>query len=498
MYVNHETALDQYQFKTVPYEHQRTALAKGAYRPAYGYLMEMGTGKSKTLLDNIGLLYQSGLVNFAVLFAPKGVYRNWVSKEIPEHFPDNIPQRTIRWVSTPNTAQLKEIRSVAQPFEGMTFFVMNIEALSTVKGVEALTWLGKKFGAKGLIGVDESTTIKNMKAKRTKNLIKAGQLFAYRRILTGSPITKAPLDIYAQAEFLGPRLLGHSSYYSFQARYAVTQKRKMGAHSFEQVVGYRNLDELAQLITEFSYRVLKKDCLDLPEKIYTTREVPLTPEQAKMYEEIRSEGLTLLDNGELVSTQSIIAQMLRLQQVLSGHLKTDEGEIVTFPTNRLEELVAICEEAGSKVIIWSRFRHDIQQIVARLKQEFGDDAAASYYGDTSDDERLRIVQDFQKPDHPLRFFVGNAATAGYGITLTEATTVVYYANSFDLEHRIQSEDRAHRLGQKNKVLYIDLISPNTIDERIVKALRQKIDLGAKALGEEAREWLRLDPRKATK
>lgn len=495
MYVNHETSLDDYPFKTTPYEHQRTALNKGAYEEAYGYLMEMGTGKSKTLLDNIGVLYLSGHINFAVIFAPKGVYRNWVSKEIPEHFSDSIPHRVVRWVSSPNAAQLKEIRSVAQPFEGMTFFVMNIEALSTVKGLEALTWLGKKFGGKGMIGVDESTTIKNMKAKRTKNLIKAGQLFAYRRILTGSPVTKAPLDIYAQAEFLGPRLLGHSSYYSFQGRYAVTQKRQMGAHSFEQVVGYRNLEELSGIISQFSYRVLKKDCLDLPEKVYTVREVDLTAEQAKMYNEIRGEGLTLLEGGELVSTQSIIAQMLRLQQVLSGHLKTDDGEMVTFPTNRIEEMVSICEEVGGKVIIWSRFRHDIQQITQRLKQEFGEESAASYYGDTSDDERLRVVQDFQKPDHPLRFFVGNAATAGYGITLTEASTVVYFANSFDLEHRIQSEDRAHRLGQKNKVLYIDLISPGTIDERIVKALRQKIDLGAKVLGEEAREWLRLDPKR---
>ncbi|CAB4190108.1 HELICc domain containing protein [uncultured Caudovirales phage] len=495
MYVNHETSLEEYSFKTQPYEHQREALRRGAYREAYGYLMEMGTGKSKTLLDNIGVLYLSGLVDFAILFAPKGVYRNWVSKEIPEHFSDSVPHRTIRWVSSPNATQLKEIRSVATPFEGVTFFVMNIEALSTIKGVEALTWLGKKFGAKGMIGVDESTTIKNMKAKRTKNLIKAGAYFAYRRILTGSPVTKAPLDIYAQAEFLGPRLLGHSSYFAFQSRYAITQKRKMGAHSFEQVVGYRNLDELSGIISQFSYRVLKKDCLDLPEKVYTTREVDLTPEQAKMYDEIRHEGLTFLANGELVSTPSIISQMLRLQQVMSGHLKTDEGEIVEFPTNRLEELVSICSEASGKAIIWSRFRHDIQQITKRLNEEFGEGAAASYYGDTSDDERLRIVQDFQKPDNPLRFFIGNAATAGYGITLTEATTVVYYANSFDLEHRIQSEDRAHRLGQKNKVLYIDLISPNTIDEKIVKALRQKIDLGAKVLGEEAREWLRLSPKR---
>jgi SNF2 family DNA or RNA helicase len=260
-------------------------------------------------------------------------------------------------------------------------------------------------------------------------------------------------------------------------------------------VGYRNLEELSGIISQFSYRVLKKDCLDLPEKVFTTRDVELTPEQAKMYDEIRHEGLTLLKSGELVSAQSIIAQMLRLQQVLSGHLKTDDGDLVTFPTNRIEEVVAICEETGGKVIIWSRFRHDIQQITQRLKQEFGEDSAASYYGDTSDDERLRIVQDFQKPDHPLRLFVGNAATAGYGITLTAANTVVYYANDFSLEHRLQSQDRVHRIGQKNTVTYIDLITPGTIDEHIVKALRNKIDLGAKTLGEEAMKWLELKPKK---
>jgi SNF2 family DNA or RNA helicase len=335
-----------------------------------------------------------------------------------------------------------------------------------------------------------------MKAKRTKNLIKAGAYFAYRRILTGSPVTKAPLDIFAQAEFLGPRLLGCSSYFAFQSRYAITQKRQMGAHSFEQVVGYRNLDELSGLISQFSYRVLKKDCLDLPEKIFTTRDVELTPEQAKMYDEIRHEGLTLLKGGELVSTTSIIAQMLRLQQVLSGHLKTDEGELVEFPTNRLEELVSICQEASGKVIVWSRFRHDIRQITKRLNEEFGAGSAASYYGDTSDDERLRIVQDFQKPDNPLRFFIGNAATAGYGITLTAANTVVYYANDFSLEHRLQSQDRVHRIGQKSAVTYVDLITPGTIDERIVQALRNKIDLGAKTLGEEAMKWLELSPKKS--
>jgi SNF2 family DNA or RNA helicase len=245
----------------------------------------------------------------------------------------------------------------------------------------------------------------------------------------------------------------------------------------------------------FSYRVLKKDCLDLPEKTYTARYVPLTKEQGEMYERIQYEALMLFDNGEMVTAPAVITQLLRLQQLMSGHLKTDDGTMMTFPTKRMDALEELMDEHDGKAIIWSRFRHDIQSIVAMLQKKYGKDAAAGYFGDTSDDERARILRDFQNPTHPLKFFVGNPATAGYGLTLTEANLVVYYANDFNLETRIQSEDRAHRIGQKNPVTYVDLISEGTIDERIVKALRAKIDIGAKVLGEEAREWLTLKPTK---
>ena len=212
-----------------------------------------------------------------------------------------------------------------------------------------------------------------------------------------------------------------------------------------------------------------------------------------MYNQIKEQALLLLDNGDLVSAPAVITQLLRLQQIMSGHLKTDDGDILTFKSSRMDALSEIMEEHDGKAIIWSRFRYDIQQITAMLNDKFGEGSAASYYGDTSDDERNRIVQNFQDPNHPLKFFVGNPATAGYGLTLTEANLVVYYANDFNLETRIQSEDRAHRIGQKNNVTYIDLISEGTIDERIVKALRAKIDIGAKVLGEEAKEWLSLKP-----
>jgi SNF2 family DNA or RNA helicase len=317
--------------------------------------------------------------------------------------------------------------------------------------------------------------------------------FKYRRLLTGSPVTKSPMDIYSQCEFLRPGLLGHESYYSFQGRYAIVQRRTMGHTAFQQIVGFRNLDELTKRIDMFSFRVLKKDCLDLPDKIYTARYVGMTKEQLNMYEQIRRHAMVLLENGEMATAPAVITQMLRLQQIMSGHLKTDEGEMLYFPSKRMDALEEIINEHDGKAIIWSRFRHDIVGITEMLNKKFGEGSAAAYFGDTSDDDRNDIVTNFQNPNHPLKYFVGNPATAGYGLTLTEANLVVYYANDFNLETRIQSEDRAHRIGQKNNVTYIDLVCEGSIDEQIVKALRAKIDIGAKVLGEEAKEWLSLKP-----
>jgi len=482
-------------FKTKPYEHQIEALNRGMNRSSYGYLMEMGTGKSKVLIDNLAGLALKGKVNFALIIAPKGVYRNWVAKEIPEHMSEQVTHRVIRWVASPNKTQKAEMQSVGKAFDGLTIFVMNVEAFSTVKGKTAGEWMAKHFGKLGMIAIDESTTIKNHKAKRSKALMKIAAGFAYRRILTGSPITKSPMDAYAQFEFLGPGLLGSTSFYAFQGRYAVTQKRKMGRISFEQIVGYRNLEELTHKIDQHSYRVLKKDCLDLPEKTFMARYVSLTDEQFKMYEQLRNLAMTMLDGGKLVTAPAVITQILRMQQVLSGHLKTDDGEMVYFPSRRMDALTEIMQEHGGKAIIWSRFRYDIQQITAMLNKEFGEGCAAAYYGDTPDEERNDIVRNFQNPDHPLRFFVGNQATAGYGLTLTEADLVVYFSNSFSLEHRLQSQDRVHRIGQRRPVTYIDLISAGTIDEKIVESLRAKIEIGAKVLNEEVQNWLSLKPQK---
>jgi SNF2 family DNA or RNA helicase len=164
------------------------------------------------------------------------------------------------------------------------------------------------------------------------------------------------------------------------------------------------------------------------------------------------------------------------------------GETRSLENNRIDELLSITEELQGKCIIWASYTHDIQQIHKSLRDCFGPEAVALYYGETPQEQRQAIVERFQDPDNPLRFFVGQPRTGGYGITLTAATTVVYYSNSYDLEIRLQSEDRAHRIGQKNPVTYIDLVSPDTLDEKILSALRQKVNLAETVLGEEARQW----------
>lgn len=479
----------EYKFKTKPFNHQLKALQDSWAADYYALFMEMGTGKSKVAIDTIGALYQSGQVNAALIVAPKGVYDNWVRGEIPTHLPDDISRLVVRWTpSTSKTFQEEMKALVYDPFEGLKIFVMNVEALSTPRGTKAAYFFLRE-NPDNIMVVDESTTIKNRKATRTKNIMMLAKDAKYKRILTGSPITKSPMDLYSQCAFLSPNALGFSSYYSFQGRYAVVQKRQFGQRAIQEIVAYRRLDELNQKLDRFSNRILKENCLDLPDKMYIRRDVALTDEQKRVYTQMKKLALAKLENGELATTASVLTQLMRLQQICCGFLQPDEGEIQPIESNRLKELLEITDELQGKAIIWATYTHDIQQVANALRDRFGPEAVATYYGATPQDERQEIVERFQEKDGPLRFFVGQPKTGGYGITLTAANTVIYYSNSYDLEIRLQSEDRAHRIGQSRKVTYIDLVSPNTIDEKVLKALRSKIDLAGKVLGEEVRDWL---------
>ena len=296
------------------------------------------------------------------------------------------------------------------------------------------------------------------------------------------------MDLYTQCEFLNDYLLGHQSFYSFQNDYAIIKRRVLGAHSFNQIVGYRRLDELNQILEKFSYRVRKEDCLDLPSKVYLKRVVELTKEQRSVYDSLKTFALALMEDGSVTPT-TVLTQLLRLQQVCSGHVKLDDGTLKTFPTNKMPELVSVLDEVGGSVIIWANYTHDIISITNKIASIYGDESVRSYYGDTPSDSRQQIVKDFQDPNNPVKFFVGQPRTGGYGLTLTQATTVIYYSNSYDLEVRLQSEDRAHRIGQTSKVTYVDIIAENTVDDKILMALRSKIDIASQVLAENYRDWI---------
>tara|TARA_R110001606_G_scaffold66896_1_gene153571 strand:- start:1871 stop:2770 length:900 start_codon:yes stop_codon:yes gene_type:complete len=298
------------------------------------------------------------------------------------------------------------------------------------------------------------------------------------------------MDLYSQSTFLSPDLLGYTSFYSFQNRYAQLVNRKMGARTFRQVVGYQNLEELTRNVNEFSYRVLKKECLDLPDKVYQRREVELTSEQKKVYKELQDYATAELDSRDIVSVTSVLTQILRLHQVVCGFVKNDEGIEVEVKSNRLDELINILQEVQGKTIIWANYQYDIKRILKTLHNIAGVDSVATYYGETPDEERQEIIRRFQDPNSALIYLISNTQTGGYGITLTEASNVIYYSNNYDLEKRLQSEDRAHRIGQTNKVTYIDLVAKGTVDEKIVKALRNKLNLAQEVLGDEKwKDWI---------
>ena len=479
--------MEEYKFKTTPYAHQREAFVLSAEKKVYALLMDMGTGKTKVCLDTIGHLFEKQEIDFSIIVAPKGVIANWLG-EIETHLPERIEREVVLWKPALTKKFRETLKELSTPSPGkMKFLLMNVESFSSKKGVGVAEYFIKNF--KVFMAVDESTTIKNRQAKRTKSISKLGLGARYRRILTGSPVTRSPLDLYSQMNFLDEDILGFTSFYAFQGRFAVIQRRTMGAHSFNHVVGFRRLDELTEALDKHSFRVRKDDCLDLPDKVYMRREVELTKEQKKAYEQMKNFALARLQSGELSTTQNVLTQLLRLQQICCGNLTDDAGVIHPLPSNRIDALLDICDEIQGKALIWATWSMDIRSIAEALRDRFSVQAVATLHGETPDSERQKVVETFQDRQSELRFIVGHPKTGGYGLTLTAATTVIYYSNSYDLELRIQSEDRAHRIGQTNKVTYIDLISPKTVDEKIVRALRNKINIADTILGESAREWL---------
>jgi SNF2 family DNA or RNA helicase len=483
--------------RLAPYAHQ--VKARGAMNasdgpvPSFALFMEMGTGKTYVDLAETLELFNNAAIDVAVVLAPKGVYLNWLNREIPAIWPEEFIKDAlvVEWRSGGGSkAHASLLTRLLEPAPRPRILVMNVEALSS--GAKASNYLEKFLKSAQVAAkmtVDESTFIKNPTANRTEECIRLGELARYRRILTGSPVTRSPLDLWGQLRFLFKTPLGFSSYYSFRGRYAIMQKKFFGGRNVNVVVGYRDIESLTEKLRPISFRVRKDECLDLPPKVYEIRDVELTAEQKKIYDDIRRTATAQLDESSHVTATEVIVQILRLHQVVCGHVTDENGVMHDVPTNRVDDLMDVLGEYDGKAIIWSHFRRDTQKIVDAIEKVYGSESVVQYHGGTSMQDREIAVQKFQDPASSVRFMVSNQQTGGYGNTWTQAGLVVYFSNDFDLERRAQSEDRAHRSGQTKSVTYVDLCARGTVDEKILKSLRAKIDISSTIMGDGYRQWL---------
>ena len=472
----------KYPYKTKPYEHQKNALNESAEKSQWAYFMEMGTGKTKVTIDNLAYLFFKRKVTAALIIAPKSVYLNW-ENEIETHIPEVLKYKIFKW----NIDKPKDYYAL-QNFKDLKIFLINVEALSTKRGFEAC----KEYLTKNklnFVALDESTTIKNRSAKRTRNILGLQKLSQVRRILTGSPITKSPLDLYTQCQFLSPELLGFSSYLAFRNRYAEMTDIPVGSGRYISVPKYyKRLQELELKIKQFATRIRKDECLDLKPKVRQKRYIELDGEGKKIYEKLRTTALAIVEDST-ISFSNKLTEIIKLHQVCNGFTKDDEGQILQLHKSKLLALEETLEETDGKVIIWANYIYNIEEIIKFIEKKYGKKSVVSIYGAVDVQTRKEAVRRMQE-DPETRFLVGNPTTGGFGLTLTAVNTVIYFSNNYNLEVRKQSEDRAHRMGQKGTVVYIDIVARNTLDEAIMKSLTSKGQIAAKTLGEEdLRDWL---------
>jgi SNF2-related domain len=468
------------------WRHQNEALAAINGANAFALFMEMRTGKTKCILDEFGQDEAEGRIRNLLVIAPGGVYRTWEADAV-KHLSADMERRTMIacWESGPTAKQKRELKEF-MAYAGPRIFLVNIEALSTATGAAEECHRFMSAG-KTTIVVDESTSIKNIKASRTKRCLKLSELAMKRRILSGLPSPQSPLDVYAQFRFLGVAL--GEKFADFRSRYAIVQHAPLGpgGRLVPLIVGYQKLDELHERLRPHSFRVRLADCYDLPDKMYIRREVGMTDEQRIAYEEMHDYAVAELENAERVTATIVLTQMLRLHQILCGVTKSDDGVEVDIAESRTEEMLSILENTSGKAIIWAAYDANVRRIAAAIEKVYGAGSVSRFWGgnaDTREDEERTF-----KTDPRCRFMVATAAAGGRGRTWDVADTVIYYSNTFSLEHRMQSEERAQMVDKRGSVGYYDLCCRGTVEDKIVEALRKKLELSNIITGDTWRDWI---------
>jgi len=474
-----------YQSKREPRAKQREALDLLKGHDAFALLMAMRTGKTKVVLDDWGKLAASGSVSGLLVIAPAGVYRTWETA-IREDL--GVAATVYTWVSG-GKSRVKAKASLAAftQASGPRILLMNVEALSSVAEARELT-LTFLAADPTMTVIDESVIIKNPSSKRTKFIVdKLAPLSKYRRILSGLPTPRSPLDLYTQFAFLNPNIIGIRSFWAFKNRYAILKPIMVGGRMIRIVDGYRDTEQLQRLIAPHSFRCRLEDCYDLPASDYSIRGGALTDEQRRIYSSLKQFATASLANEKHITATIVITQILRLHQVLCGIVTDEEGNTHHIPEHRTAELLSLLDDYDGKAIVWCSYDANIRHVAAALEKEYGAGSVARFWGGnatTREEEEIQF-----KTNPACRFMVATASAGGRGRTWHGANLVIYYSNTYDLDHRSQSEERVKAVGKTTQVAYVDLVARETIDEKIINVLRSKIDMAATITGDAWREWL---------
>lgn len=448
------------------YDHQSRAVALSWFREWYALFFDMGLGKTAILIATAGLLYLRGRITGVIIIAPKGVYQQWIEKEIPKHLDKRIFWTGTIWKKKKITDfHLREKKS-------LTFFSMNTDSIRTHDGIWTAEAFLKAHGGNVLFIVDESDDFKPG-SDRTRNLLRLGLMANYRRISTGTPITKNPTDFWQQMNFLSEKILGFRYLTAFKQRFCIT---KPGDN--KSIVGSKNMEELYGMIAPHSFRMMQEEALDLPPKIYVDREYDMSPETMKYYKAIKEELLAEMDDGKFVDAVNPAVALLRLQQIVCGFLtrkaEDEEGRDVMyhFGGERIEQAMEIVRQTSGPFVIWARFIEDRRLLAEALRKE--KETFVMYVG--TDIERKNAVDDFH--NKRVRGFIANQRTGGVGLDglQGDCATVIHYSNSFNARDRWQSEARTTRIGTLGTVTHFDIIARKSVDRTIARNLRVKKSL----------------------
>lgn len=477
-----------------PLAHQKKILAESWEQPAWAFFMEMGTGKTKVAIDTAGLWHQHKGLDGFIAIAKKGEYANWHLNELPTHMSPDIRWKSFLYDSKFSSRKKKDEFELFLKFPGLKVLVINIESLTfpnAQRAIESLIRVCRSYG----IFVDESTCIKHHDGKRAKVVYGYAKGAKLRRIMTGTPWAEGPLDLWGQVWVLGSKLLEHRSYYSFRGEYAYLKDVYLGQRVIKQIDqsrgdnGFKNLDKLQKIIATFSHEQDLASCVDMPPQIYEKIAVPMTEVQQKHYSELAKFAMTTLEDGEEMELDNALALLTKLHQVACGQIKKADGSYISLENHKIQAVVDLASDFPGKGIIWANYQQNIRDIYEALLSEFGPAQVAHYYGPTSEADRISALARFKDKDDPLRWIVGNQRSLAYGNTLVTGTLNIYYSNGFSLEQRLQSEFRTWRIGQKEKVRYVDIYCPGTVDEKVMMALRDKKEVSDIIKGTGIRSWI---------